>query len=107
MTDSRGIITYSSVVRVNKNIKTLQVNGPFPNPVKDKLQFNISSASKANAIAEIITMTGVKVSGQPYTLLPGETGFSMDVSRLSPGFYILRITPGNGDLPVQVKFAKQ
>ena len=41
MTDSRGIITYSSVVRVNKNIKTLQVNGPFPNPVKT----NCSSTS--------------------------------------------------------------
>lgn len=107
MTDSRGVITYSSVVHVNRQTQGIHVKGIFPNPVKDQLVFVVSSPYRSGSQVIIKDAAGVRVLERNDTVLPGETGFTMDVSGLKAGFYYLTFIPERGEASSGIKFIKQ
>jgi len=72
---------------------TPHISALFPNPVSDMLSFRIYSDSADDFAVQIINAGGQvidipqKVSGTPGVFI-----INMDVSPLSPGFYVLKVT---------------
>lgn len=64
----------------------------FPNPVKDKLQFELPDEEKASSYS-IISMGGeLVVSGK---MTPDKT--SIDLPEMKPGIYMISLSCGNGE----------
>jgi PKD repeat protein len=78
----------------------------YPDPVKEALTLDIKLVNAANVIAEIYSFTGQKMISESFSLTGGENTVKLDMSRLSPGFYMLRIISADGIKIVQ-KIVKQ
>ena len=61
----------------------------YPNPVRDKLTLNLSSANSNSIKVEIINVLGITVK-QIQLIVKNKTS-KMDVSQLPPGIYLIRI----------------
>ncbi|MCX6244564.1 MAG: PKD domain-containing protein [Bacteroidetes bacterium] len=68
----------------------------YPNPVKDVLNLNFNMNSSVNAVAEIYSVTGQVSVHKTVTLTKGTNRVQMDVSMLSSGIYLLKITSPDG-----------
>ncbi len=71
------------------------------NPVKDKLEITLNDVMAGNAIIEIVSTLGKKVLSREKILHSSGNHFSVDVSGLPSGVYILRIQVGNKSLVSQ------
>jgi PKD repeat protein len=78
----------------------------YPVPVTDALTLNIRLVSAANVSADIYSFTGQKVFSESLSLNSGANTVNLDMSRLSPGFYMLKILSAEGIKIVQ-KIIKQ
>jgi len=74
--------------------------------VTDALTLNIRLVSAANVSADIYSFTGQKVFSESLSLNSGANTVNLDMSRLSPGFYMLKILSAEGIKIVQ-KIIKQ
>ncbi len=68
------------------------------NPVKDKLEITLNDVSSGNALIEIVSTMGKKLLSREITLHSSANHFSVDVSGLPSGVYIIRIRVGNETL---------
>jgi PKD repeat protein len=73
----------------------------YPNPVKDVLNLNLNVISPVNGTAEVYTVTGQVIARETFTLTKGENMVRMNVSMLSSGIYILKISSPDGVRIVQ------
>jgi PKD repeat protein len=78
----------------------------YPVPVNNVLSLNVKLVANENVIVEIYSFTGQKVLSQNYSLAKGENVVKLDMSTLSSGLYILRVTSPDGIKIVQ-KIVKQ
>ncbi len=100
--DIDGKITYSRIIRIDfSNQFAVQL---LPNPVHNKLQL-LFSGMQGNRKAElsIFNVSGSKMKQMPVTLTNQK--LEVDVSALSPGMYILKVTGDN--IEIQNKFLKK
>lgn len=96
--DLDGRANYSSVLRTHCGEATSQFS-VFPNPAGSIITFSGIENSAIRHI-EVFDMAGNRV------LLSGQRKSIVDISRLSKGAYILRLTTTNGDM-MNGRFVKQ
>lgn len=96
--DLDGRTNYSSVLRTHCGEASSQFN-VFPNPAGNTITFSGVENSVIRHI-EVFDMAGNRV------LLSGNRKSTVDISRLSKGAYILRLSKTNGDT-MNGKFVKQ
>lgn len=71
-------------------------NVAFVNPVAGKLQLTITSAKPHNATFSVFDFTGKLIIQQRSSLPKGKATKTVDVSKLSGGLYIIRLTDEKG-----------
>lgn len=89
-TDNDGRFSYSKVVLVKNDNKTGNLTF-YPNPVKDQMHIQIKSEISEQILAQIIDYTGRVILEQRVQLNEGSTSFSLNVSKLITGNYMLSI----------------
>ena len=89
--NKNGSINYSSVqiIAVNSGHQALTI---YPNPVKNTLSFDIESSEKETASINILNSIGQAVTQSTAVLQQGLNYQIIDVSKLSPGVYLLKLT---------------
>lgn len=78
--DIDGRFTYSGIVRLNGNIKTMTL-AAIPNPFKEVLKIAVSSAVKTNANLQITDLSGRVLYQQPLQVQPGVNVFEIPAAR--------------------------
>lgn len=68
----------------------------FPNPTDGKIQLHFEEAEQGNVFVEVFNLLGEKmVTKKVHPSLKGES-VSLDLSRLAPGLYIVKLNTGKG-----------
>lgn len=84
------------------NYSTLKLDADdvnlYPNPVADQLNLNINANEQGEYQIEIMDITGKLIQTDLSLLAAGESEVQLDVSGLTPGFYMLRITNSSGTI---------
>jgi len=78
----------------------------FVNPVSKNLRLNLSASSPGSALLSIYDLTGKVMIQKILSLTKGGSMYSVDLSNLNPGLYIIRLTDKNG-VSVSRKMMKQ
>lgn len=89
-TDNDGRYTFSKVVLVKNDDKLSNLTF-YPNPVKEQLNIQIKSDIAEVASAQILDLSGKIILEQKVQLNQGSTSFSLNVSKLITGNYVLSI----------------
>jgi hypothetical protein len=99
-TDVDGHITYSGIVALQSNGKTVTAIHAYPNPVHDKLAIAYTLADKTTARVDVYDATGKMVYSLPAeTLDAGSYTRNLDMEKLAAGLYTLVLTTANESLP--------
>ncbi len=87
LVDADGKISYSEVVEVGGSVSGLANFELFPNPCQQELHILLDDLRAADVAVEVMDLTGRKV----LALHPGQAAFSIDVTSLSRGIYVLKL----------------
>lgn len=101
--DYDGRYTYSKVILV-KNDEQLGNLTFYPNPVKSQINIQLKSEISEVATAQILDLSGRIILEQKIQLNQGSTSFSMNVSKLIAGNYVLSI---KGNKTISQSFIKE
>lgn len=82
---------YSDTRMVSRGIVKTGYLSVYPNPVEGILTIKVSAQTTANSIAEILDMSGRRILAKPILVGPEEQAFSLDMSRLGSGTYLLKL----------------
>lgn len=98
---------YSSVSDVNDN-SAFDISNPYPNPVSDILNINITSKKTVTSLYsfEIFNIQGVLILKSQYSILNTSDKISFDLNALGKGIYFIRISNKEMTIPVVKKFIK-
>ncbi|MAT56197.1 MAG: hypothetical protein CMN32_17135 [Saprospirales bacterium] len=77
----------------------------WPNPAGQTLKVRVNATENLNATVEIISTLGQVLRSEQKAIAAGETNFSIDTGRLSPGIYLLSLR--NGNERIVRRFAKK
>lgn len=102
--DKDGRTAISKVISVNSDGITTTSVSLFPNPVHSTLTVRISSSGPQKTDMQILNMQGGVILKKSVTLKPGENSIDLDVQRLQPGSYLLRLS--DAELTRTLKFVK-
>ena len=103
-TDGNGCVSSAKlIIRIDacvgmSEISGIKVENLYPNPVADHLNLQLSSIQSSDALIELNDITGRKVNDQPVVLQAGNNLFSMDISKLENGIYVLHLITKEGSL---------
>lgn len=75
----------------------------FPNPSSDKLNIDLLSGLNGDAMIEMTDLQGKAVTSRSVQLKSGYNNWSLDVSSLSNGMYLLRINSQNGAITRRIQ----
>jgi hypothetical protein len=89
--DFNGAYSYSKTVSVNIESAKPLVKNLFPNPVENKLSYNVYMASQGNASIEISDLSGRVLYRELKNLNKGDNPLNMDLSFLNNGIYFIRV----------------
>jgi hypothetical protein len=103
MVNKDGSYSYSEIRSINDAMH-FAVN-IYPNPVKDNLALNFSSAVATNAQIEIINNEGKIMFTQKVSIGEGASAQSINVAVLSGGTYYLKCVSSEGES--EVRFVKR
>ena len=68
------------------------VNNPYPNPVDDRLTFELILPEAGDAEVTVLSMTGQPMfSEKYYALKAGLTSLSLQMAHFNKGIYLLRV----------------
>ncbi len=81
-----------SVSSVEDKTTTLGLN-VFPNPASSEIQLTVNSTTN-NLAVEVYNMIGVKILNQSINSVIGNGTYSLDVSDLNSGMYIIKVIDG-------------
>lgn len=90
---------------VNTLASTLSMH-IYPNPAKDELNINITSAKNENITVEIDNMLGQNISNTHYAVASGENIINLNTSGLSAGTYVCRVISAEGASQKLVEISK-
>lgn len=106
ITDVDGKVSYSSIVKLSNQVKSTEITGIAPNPVKDIAQVRLTSTRK-EVINLVVTSTdGKVVYRSSVQLQPGARIINVDLAKLPAGIYLMKGMFENGQINT-VKFIKQ
>ncbi len=98
--DERGTIIESEISTSTKDpVKTVFLN-VFPNPTDDVINFSISSLANENVTISLMTLDGREVGSKAVGTSTTTQTFSMDVSDLPSGFYLVKAST-NHDVTIE------
>ena len=100
-----GSYNYSSIVKLTTNHQPLTTISIAPNPVQDKLNILLGTATNSTYKLRIITVAGVEVFNKTGVAAIGNT-ITIDVASLASGLYMVELTDGDGNKQVE-KFVKR
>ena len=97
LADGRGVVIESQVISSTNNVQNSGISfGVFPNPATDALNVSIQSLETGKADLSILTIDGKTIQSQTVLTTPDSQSLTLDVSNISPGFYIIRFSNANG-----------
>jgi hypothetical protein len=103
--DLNGNVTYSKIILINTDKAALEIVSTAPNPAKDKIEIMLAGNTE-NVRAEVVNMVGKTV----LTVDNGARNYNpmqLDISKLEPGYYLVKISdPATGSTMVR-NFIKQ
>ena len=67
----------------------------FPNPAQNELGIQIFSGGNENIVIEVFDVVGKKISSQSYLAAQGNNVFTLDISAVANGMYILNVITKN------------
>lgn len=86
-----GNISYSPIARINSGCSSMQdVISVYPSPAKSGITLNVTDASLYNTKASVIDVNG----RLQLNFIVSGTAVDVDVSKLSPGMYMIRLDNG-------------
>ena len=88
--------TGKSILGVGEKDALVNAWSVYPNPVVDKVNVDINLKSSTTAIAEVYNFANQLIFTQELQLTSGANRFSMPISTLSSGVYMLRIYSASG-----------
>ena len=100
-----GSTKYSSIAKLTIHNSHLTPLTIFPNPVQDKLNITLGTATNGTYKVRIITVAGVEVYSKTGIAANANT-ISIDASGLAGGLYFIELTDDNGNKQLD-KFVKQ
>jgi len=108
MTDIDGAYRYSPVrMLVNKTSNVLDVLQLYPNPAKDKVMLSFNSSSEESLLISITKIDGSKAKpAMKQSLKKGANNFSLDISSLQPGVYMLHYTTEKSNKTSSIRLVK-
>ncbi len=104
--DFNNTYDYSDIVALEGpefNIET----GLYPNPAVFFLVLNIDTDIEFNSIIQVIDISGKVVLHKRYPVIKGKNIKEIDISRLKPAAYVLRILCEQETYQKQIEFIKQ
>ncbi len=95
--EGRGIVVESQVISGTKNVQNSGISfGIFPNPASEILNISVQSLETGKADLSLLTIDGKTIQSQSVLTSPDTQSLTLDVSNVSPGFYIIRFSNPNG-----------
>jgi hypothetical protein len=91
-TDVNGSVSYSGVVVLENKYGTAAVENIHPNPTTDELNFDIVSTEKGPALVEVMDISGRVVMTYTEQVSEGRNSVRVDLSQLSEGVYMLKVS---------------
>ncbi len=92
-------VSYSPIVRINSGCsQTQDVVTAYPSPAKSVVTLNVTDAALFNTKATVVDVNGKT----QFSFTVNGTAVTIDVSKLSAGMYIIRLTNG-----MSVRFLKE
>ena len=89
---ARQVITKNSPV--NDTEAVLQP-GIYPNPVNNTLNVVVPAKAPGTIVLKIISASGVMMSSSKHAVVKGSQRILLDVSKLSPGLYVIQVLNGS------------
>ncbi len=99
--DKDGNFSTSKIVVAFGKENSFEINSITPSLIANSTLLSISSAENDKADISIINMQGNIVKRLPIGLIKGITDIKLDVSALTKGIYIIRITNSTSDFRVK------
>lgn len=93
-TSINGSVAYSEWKMITRGTINSNYLVAFPNPVQNVLNLKIGVVSNEQSNIELYDVTGRRVTVQPVRLTEGEQYFSIDLSKIAPGTYLLKMNMG-------------
>lgn len=90
--ENDGSFSYSAVQKVKVDGKSLSINAIYPNPAINNITVSFNNNIATDASIQIIDFNGRVISTSRVSIQEGLTVKSINVSNLTAGFYMLRIT---------------
>ncbi|MEI6455484.1 MAG: PKD domain-containing protein [bacterium] len=87
--------------------KVTEVGNIYPNPVEDKLWFDVISPVSVLLKADIVSITGQVRQTSPVRSEAGRLAVTIPTDNLAPGFYLLLVHSSDGVLVTSRKFIKR
>jgi len=95
--EGRGTVVESQIISGTKNIQNSGISfGVFPNPASDVLNISVQSLETGKSDLSLLTIDGKTIQSQSLLTTPDAQSITLDVSNVSPGFYIVRFANKNG-----------
>lgn len=96
MIDINGGTTFSDVVELRRIVENFSVLGLVPNPATETTDLLLSSPAEIAASIDIFDLQGKQLSHQMFTSESGEHKISLDLSSLSSGLYLVKVSTDSG-----------
>lgn len=106
--DVNGALKVSNIIIISgSRPATLVLNGLFPNPVSARLNVLVEAPAKNTVTIQVMDAMGRLVKTQRNLVDAGSNTLELNVTGLSLGSYVLKISCENGCQPVVGKFIKE
>lgn len=99
--DFGGHVSYSKVVTARLSVSNMNVLRIRPNPVSGVLRWEYQVSVSQDCQTEIVDITGRVLGKMKVHAQAGVHPYTMDISRLSRGTYLLRITGKDGSVQTE------
>ncbi len=106
--DLDGKFVYGPVVLVKAiNATSIQLGAVYPNPAKNILSVILQTPVAQAAHLSLTDMAGKIINQRTTRLTVGDNFIPLDISRLSPGVYLIKVTTADSAQLDCIKFIKQ
>jgi hypothetical protein len=90
------VLTPDDITNINNEDLVLTSSIIYPNPARDQFNLALNLLQSAKVTAELYDIAGKKVATLLDETLPGGNNTQqLNVSGLTPGYYLLKVTAGN------------
>jgi poly(3-hydroxybutyrate) depolymerase len=104
--DRDGSFSFSNIVMLKTPVKDLVITGLYPNPVNDWLHVQLQSDKSQAVNLGLFDITGKLLQQKTLQLVAGINNYSIPVSNIARGMYILQFKNGQQGNTVSVKICK-